>query len=196
MPSGPGVIAEQIIAEIAKSIPPPIFSFLLTCKQNVNDIIEQHKRCRTSCIQLCDRLIEGTHTELKSALPGVSIVQVIHVCGPESVNEAVTAAPFVDAILLDSGNPARAIKELGGTGRVHNWTLSREIRDLIDVPVFLAGGLSSENVQAAIREVAPFALDVCSGVRVNGKLNQGKLTDFFAAINACSSLLEAVDNHP
>ena len=196
MPSGPGVIAEEIIAEIAKSISPPIFSFLLTCKQNVNDIIHQHQRCRTNCIQLCDRLIEGTHTDLKSAMPGVSIVQVIHVCGPESVTEALAVAPSVDAILLDSGNPMREVKELGGTGRVHNWRISRKIRELSHVPVFLAGGLTPENVQDSIQQVAPFGLDVCSGVRVDGKLDRAKLIDFFASVNASSPLLEAVDNHP
>lgn len=187
MPSGPGVITEDEIAEIAATIPPPIGSFLLTSGQNVDSIVEQHRRCRTNCIQLCDRLTSGTTRELKAALPGIAVVQVIHVTGPESVQEACTAAESVDAILLDSGNPELKIKELGGTGRRHDWTLSREIRERVHVPLFLAGGLTESNVREAIAAIAPFGLDLCSGVRTDGKLDKLKLSRFFAAVQAATS---------
>src|SRR5712691_562577 len=182
MPSGPGVIIEKQIAEIAAAAPPPIGTFLLTSKQNVNDIIAQHCFCRTNCIQICDHLTGGTHRQLKDALPGISIVQVIHVAGPESVDEACAVAPHVDAILLDSGNQKLAVKELGGTGKTHDWTLSRTIRESIDIPMFLAGGLTPENVALALQEVVPFGLDLCSGVRTNGKPDEAKLRGFFAAV--------------
>jgi len=186
MPSGPGVISDQQIAEIASSVPPPIGTFLLTSRQKVSDIIAQHRFCRTNCIQICDHLTGGTHRELKNTLPGISIVQVIHVIGPESVDEACAVAPNVDAILLDSGNQKVAVKELGGTGKTHDWTLSRQIRESIDVPMFLAGGLTPGNVAQAIREVGPFGLDICSGVRTNGKLDEAKLRRFFAAVGSAS----------
>ncbi len=131
-------------------------------------------------------LVSGSHRALKSSLPGISIVQVIHVTGPESVEEALTVAPFVDAILLDSGNQSLAVKELGGTGRVHDWTLSRQIREQLQIPMFLAGGLTSNNVRRAIDEVGAFGLDLCSGVRTDGKLDRGKLAAFFAAVNSVS----------
>jgi phosphoribosylanthranilate isomerase len=118
---------------------------------------------------------------LKDALPGISIVQVVHVTGPKSVEEADLASSQVDAILLDSGNQKLAVKELGGTGRTHDWTLSRKIRENIDVPLFLAGGLNAENVARAIDEVGPYGLDVCSGVRSDGKLDEHKLKSFIAA---------------
>jgi phosphoribosylanthranilate isomerase len=184
MPSGPGVISDQQIAEIAATVPPPIGTFLLTSRQNVSDIIAQHRFCRTNCIQICDHLTGGTHRALKDALPGISIVQVIHVSGPESVEEACTVAPHVDAILLDSGNQKLATKELGGTGRTHDWTLSRTIRESIDIPIFLAGGLTPENVGPAIQEVGPFGLDLCSGVRTNGNLDEAKLRRFFGAVRS------------
>ena len=187
MPSGPGVITEDEIAEIAATIPPPIGSFLLTSGQNVDSIVEQHRRCRTNCIQLCDRLTSGTTRELKAALPGIAVVQVIHETGPESVQEACTVAESVDAILLDSGNPALKIKELGGTGRRHDWTLSREIRERVHVPLFLAGGLTESNVAESIEAIAPFGLDLCSGVRTDGKLDKLKLSRFFAAVQAATS---------
>jgi phosphoribosylanthranilate isomerase len=186
MPSGPGVIDEDQIAQIADAVPPPICTFLLTCKQDAGEIIAQHRRCRTNCIQICDHLTCGTHQELREALPGISIVQVIHVTGPESVEEAVAASLNVDAILLDSGNQSLAVKQLGGTGRIHDWTLSRRIREEINVPMFLAGGLSPQNVRQAIEEVGPFGLDLCSGVRTDGDLNAIKLNDFFAAVNSVS----------
>ena len=182
MPSGPGVISEELIEEIAATIPPGVSSFLLTCHQNVTDIVEQQTRLRVNAIQLCDVLEKGDHRELRNSLPGVSIVQVIHVNSPESVEEALSAAPFVDGLLLDSGSKTSAIKELGGTGRVHDWGLSKLIRQEVKVPVFLAGGLNSSNVSAAIEKVKPFGVDVCSGVRTDGQLDQNKLAEFFRAV--------------
>jgi phosphoribosylanthranilate isomerase len=184
MPSGPGVIRDELIAEIAASVPPSIGTFLLTSRQSVADIIEQQRFCRTNTIQICDYLTHGTHRDLKDALPGIAVVQVIHVSGTESVDEAVLFAPHVDAILLDSGNQKILVKELGGTGRIHDWTVSREIRERVGVPLFLAGGLTPENVGQAIEEVGPFGLDLCSGVRTDGKLDAAKLRRFFSAVRA------------
>jgi len=187
MPSGPGVITDEHIAEIAATVPPAIGTFLLTSRQSVAGIIEQQHICRTNTIQICDHLIQGTHRDLKAALPGISIVQVVHVTGPESVEEAAQVAPHVDAILLDSGNQKLAVKELGGTGRTHAWTLSRTIRERTKTPLFLAGGLTPDNVAQAIEEVSPFGLDLCSSVRTDGKLDATKLQRFFAAVRNASA---------
>ena len=182
MPSGPGVIAEETIAEVAATVPPPIATFLLTSRQDVAGIVEQQRRCRTNTIQLCDRMPAGSYAALREAMPGVSLVQVIHVTGQASLDEALEVAPNVQAILLDSGNQSLAVKELGGTGRTHDWRVSRAIRDAVPVPVFLAGGLLPSNVGEAIREVEPFALDLCSGVRTAGRLDEFKLTAFIGAV--------------
>jgi phosphoribosylanthranilate isomerase len=184
MPSGPGVIEEELIAEIAARIPPPIAAFLLTSRQDAASIIEQHGRLRTNTLQIVDRLEQGSYRDLRRSLPGISIVQVIHVCGEESIVEAMAVAPQVDAILLDSGNQKLAVKELGGTGRRHDWTISRRIREAIDIPIFLAGGLNADNVAEAISQVGPFGLDICSGVRTDGRLDEAKLESFFRAIEA------------
>lgn len=184
MPSGPGVILDEQIADIAVRVPPPVATFLLTSRQDVKDIIEQQRRCRTNTIQIVDRLTHGSYDDLRRALPGISVVQVVHVVGEESVEEAVLVAQHVDAILLDSGNPSLATKELGGTGRRHNWALSRKIREQIAIPLFLAGGLKPENVRQAVDEVGPFALDICTGVRSDGKLDAQKLRRLFANLKA------------
>jgi phosphoribosylanthranilate isomerase len=183
MPSGPGVIEEELIAEIAARVPPPIATFLLTSKQDVDSIIEQQQRLRTNTLQIVDRLERGSYADLRRALPGISIVQVIHVTGEESVEEAVVAAEHVDAILLDSGNQKLSVKELGGTGRTHDWSISRRIRETAGAPIFLAGGLNPENVSHAVREVGPFGLDICSGVRTEGRLDEEKLARFFRSIS-------------
>ena len=186
MPSGPGVISDELIAEIAATVPPPVATFLLTSRQDAQAIIDQQRRCRTNCIQICDRITPWTHRELKRALPGVSLIQVIHVTGRESIEEAVAVDRGVDAILLDSGNQSLPVKELGGTGRKHDWTLSREIREQIPVPMFLAGGLNADNARTAVQEVGSFGLDICSGVRTDGKLDRAKLQAFFAAVRSAS----------
>ena len=182
MPSGPGVIEENLIAEIIARVPPPIATFLLTSRPDVDSIIRQQRRLRANTIQLVDRLEQGSYDDLRSALPGISLVQVIHVTGEESVDEALSVAPRVDAILLDSGNQKLAVKELGGTGRTHDWTFSRKIREAVGVPIFLAGGLKAENVAEAIQAVEPFGLDLCSGVRTDGKLDEAKLARFFESV--------------
>jgi phosphoribosylanthranilate isomerase len=182
MPSGPGPIAEDRIAEIAARVPPPTRTFLLTSRQSASAIVEQHRRLRTTTIQIVDHLTDGSYEEIRDGLPGVELVQVVHVQGPESVEEAVEVASHVDAILLDSGNQRAAVKELGGTGRTHDWSVSRRIREAIPIPLYLAGGLRADNVGAAIAAVEPYAVDLCSGVRTDGRLDDRKLTAFFAAV--------------
>lgn len=182
MPSGPGVISEDLIREVALRVPPSIATFLLTASQDAGEIIAQQRRCGTTTLQLVDRLTSGSYVDLRRALPGIGIVQVIHVVDETSVDEALNIAPHVDALLLDSGNPSLPVKELGGTGRTHDWVLSRRIRERAGVPVFLAGGLKAENVAEAMRQVRPFGLDLCSSVRTNGALDAGKLAYFFAQV--------------
>lgn len=166
MPSGPGVISDEEIFAISKSVPPAIATFMLTSETSADKIILHHKRTLTNTIQIVDELTQGTYEKIKEALPAIKIVQVIHVIDEKSIDEAIRISHSVDALLLDSGNPTLAIKELGGTGRVHNWSLSKKIVDQSKVPVFLAGGLTADNVKQAIAEVQPFGLDLCSGVKI------------------------------
>lgn len=182
MPSGPGIIGDELISQIAKAIPPPISTFLLTSETSPRDIIKHYKRVNTSTIQIVDELEKREYEMIRRELPNVKLVQVIHVIDQNSVKEAIEVSEFVDAILLDSGNPNLTVKELGGTGRVHDWELSKEIRMSIPIPLFLAGGLNKDNVKKAIEIVQPFGLDLCSSVRTNGKLDHQKLKLFFKAI--------------
>ncbi|NNE98459.1 MAG: phosphoribosylanthranilate isomerase [Pyrinomonadaceae bacterium] len=182
MPSGPGIISDNEILEIASTVPPPIATFLLTSETVAEEIIGHHKRVQTNTIQIVDDLNDRDYQAIRKALPNIKLVQVVHVLNESSVEEALEVAELVDAVLLDSGNPNLAVKELGGTGRTHNWGLSRKIVDQCKKPVFLAGGLKPENVREAIEAVQPFGLDLCSGVRTDGKLDLQRLEKFFMEV--------------
>lgn len=184
MPSGPGPIADELIATIAATIHPPIASFLLTSEQNADTIIAHVNRVHTNTVQIVDELTTGSYQHIRQQLPHLKIVQVIHVTGEESIEQALAIQDHVDAILLDSGNPKAAIKTLGGTGNTHNWQVSRKLVESVSIPVFLAGGLHAGNVQEAIATVQPFGVDVCSGVRSNGLLDPQKLSSFINAVKS------------
>ncbi len=181
MPSGPGVISEAEIARITAALP-EADTFLLTRLQDVEALAAQQQRTGVRTVQLCDRLPDGAVQELRRRLPHVRWVPVIHIAGETSVAEAVAAAVGAHALLLDSGRPSAPVPELGGTGRTHDWEVSARIRTAVSVPVYLAGGLNPANVGAAIRRVRPFGVDVCSGVRVQGRLDRELLTRFMAAV--------------
>jgi phosphoribosylanthranilate isomerase len=187
MPSGQGPISDDLIASIARQVGNEVETFLLTCRQDAASIIEQHRHCQTSTLQLVDAVPASELKVLRSSLPRVRIVQVIHVHGEAAIGEALEIAPLVDMLLLDSGNPYLEVKELGGTGRTHDWNHSAEIVRRSNVPVFLAGGLDAENVNAAVKRVRPFGVDLCSGVRTARALDPLKLERFVAALAATNA---------
>jgi len=184
MPSGPGVISDDLIKIISSAAPPSVSTFLLTSETSSRKIIEHQKKVGASTIQIVDKIVSGTFQEIRNECSGIKLVQVIHVIDETSLAEALSYTKVTDALLLDSGNPNLSIKELGGTGRIHNWEISREICRKSTIPVFLAGGLNPQNVKAAIKFVNPFGVDVCSGVRSNGKLDEGKLNQFINEVKS------------
>lgn len=184
MPSGPGIISDEEILKISSFTPPGVDTFLLTQETTIEGILKHAHSTHTKSIQLVDSVPTSVYQKLKSKLPFVNLIQVVHVLDQNAVEEAIAIAPLVDALLLDSGNPNLDIKELGGTGRIHNWELSKEIVDRVETPVFLAGGLSPLNIIKAYEQVNPYGFDLCSGVRTNGKLDEKKLKTFFDALES------------
>lgn len=188
MPSGPGVIDDQLAAQIVRGLPPQTRTVLLTARTTADDIARQHAAIRSHALQLVDRIAPEEGRRLREQCPDVRLFAVIHVVDAAALDEAREAAQWADAVLLDSGNPGLAVKQLGGTGRTHDWSLSRRIREAIaPLPLFLAGGLRPENVDEALRAVQPFGVDVCSGVRQHGALDPGRLAAFMAAVGAAAS---------
>ena len=182
MPSGPGIITDELIHAIAKTVPPPTHTFLLTSETTTDNIIEHYKKVNTTTIQIVDALSGREYHKIREAIPNVQLVQVIHVLDEGSIKEAIEISEFVDAILLDSGNPNLPTKVLGGTGKTHNWDLSKKIREKISLPVFLAGGINKDNIKKAIEHVQPYGIDLCSSVRTNGQLDECKLEALFNAL--------------
>lgn len=187
MPSGPGIIKDDEISAITRMSPPGVDTFLLTSETTTAGILAHANRTHTKSIQLVDSVEHTVYNELRTALPYVNLIQVIHVMDENAIEEAKVVAPYIDALLLDSGNPNLAVKELGGTGRTHNWNLSRTIVEEVNIPVFLAGGLSSHNIAAAYETVRPYGFDLCSGVRTKGQLDEKKLKAFFNALHDATS---------
>ena len=184
MPSGPGVISDDQARRIAALAPPGVATFLLTCETDPAKLVAQVAAAGTNVVQIVDAVAPQAYAALRQALPAVKIVQVIHVEDEAALAEARAVAPLVDGLLLDSGRPKAAIKELGGTGRVHDWQVSRRIVAAVPCPVYLAGGLGPENVADAIRAVRPFGVDLCSGVRTDGLLDPAKLGALMDAVRA------------
>jgi phosphoribosylanthranilate isomerase len=182
MPSGFGPIPESLIGELIREVPAGVATFLLTSARGAEAIAGQVRRLRPTTVQIVDRPDPGCRPALRAACPGTAIVQVVHVTGPAALAEAVAAAAEADAILLDSGNPELAVKELGGTGRTHDWRTSARIREAVGRPLWLAGGLTAGNVAAAIAAVRPYGVDVCTGVRTEGRLDEEQLARFVAEV--------------
>ncbi|MEM6454595.1 MAG: phosphoribosylanthranilate isomerase [Acidobacteriota bacterium] len=189
MPSGPGVIDEATIANVARTTPPGVASFLLTRETAVASIVAQQRRCGAGVVQLCGGLDDpAALARLHREAPGIAFVPVVHVDGMAAFDEA---RRYVDAgaraLLIDSGSKKGAVPRLGGTGEIHDWRITRRIRDDAGAPIYLAGGLNPANVADAIRAVRPFGVDVCSGLRVDGRLDDGRLGAFVRAVGSTTT---------
>ena len=184
MPSGPGIIDAATLAEVVAWSPPPVARFLLSKETEAEALIAHARSAGCDTLQLVAPTSVATCQAVRAALPHLRLVAVLHVQGVEVIAEAVALAAVVHAVLLDSGNPRAAVPTFGGTGQVHDWSLSRRVVEAVSVPVFLAGGLTPGNVAEAIRRVRPFGVDVCSGLRVDGRLDEARLRAFMAAVRA------------
>lgn len=192
MPSGPGPIPDAMIAEVTAFVPPPVATFLLTSETTAEAISAHIRATNPSTVQVVAHIDPAESEKLAALEPHVRRVQVIHVEGPEAIDLIPAYSPHVHAFLLDSGRPNAAIAEFGGTGRAHDWAVSAAFVQATDKPVFLAGGLSAANVAEAIRQVRPYGLDLCSGVRRDGHLDPIKLSAFVLAVERADSELVTI----
>ena len=188
MPSGQGPISDELIADILESLPAPVETFLLTSRVEADAIIDHHLVCPSTTIQMVDHVPYADLAKIRKALPGVKLVQVIHVVDEEAITAAKLVAPLVDMILLDSGKPLATERTLGGTGDTHDWDISLQIRQQIGIPMLLAGGLNHSNVAEAIRHVKPFGVDLCSRIRTGNKLDPVKLEAFVRVVNGADEV--------
>jgi phosphoribosylanthranilate isomerase len=181
MPSGPGIIDEDLARQIAAETSSQVETFLLTSRESGGEIADHVEYCGTTTVQIVRHIDPGEYSTIAKRLPETRRVQVVHVEGENALDLVELYEPFVDAFLLDSGRPEAVISELGGTGRLHDWSVSAEFVRRTRKPVFLAGGLGADNARDAIESVGPFGLDICSGVRTRGRLDEDKLRQFIEA---------------
>ena len=182
MPSGPGALTDEQAHEAAAACPPGVSPFLLTSRTEPEEIAGHARTVGVRVVQLVRHLEPGVHTRLRELDPMLRLVQVVHVQDDGAAALARAYGATADALLLDSGDPTQTVAELGGTGRVHDWTVSRRIVHDSPIPVWLAGGLNPGNVGEAIEQVNPFGVDLCSGLRTAGRLDARKLSAFFHAV--------------
>lgn len=178
MPSGPGPIPDSEIASISDRMRERISTVLLTSETTPEGIVAHIARCNPDAVQLVDRVPAQVFAAIRAAFPALRIFQVIHMQTTADIETALDAARRADALLLDSGQPDAALRQLGGTGRVHDWALSAKVAARACCPVWLAGGLTPDNVAEAVRTVRPHGVDVCSRVRVDGQLQPALLDGF------------------
>lgn len=182
MPSGPCIISDEAIRMLLRKTPSFIDTFLLTSRCDAEGIAEQWRLCRTTTIQVCNPLPDDELRRLRKLVPGISLVSVVHINSRTHNGRALELCNIVDGLLLDTGDPDMPLPELGGTGRVHDWDISRNICAQSSLPVWLAGGLTAKNVAAAISYVRPQGIDVCTGVRSDGFVDGEKLAALLGEI--------------
>jgi len=115
------------------------------------------------------------------------VIKAIHVAAgmPPDAIVAECEIGTAAACLLDTAVPG----EQGGTGKVFDWEVAREVAR--QLPCFLAGGLTPENVTSAVRLVRPWAVDVSSGIETNGRKDAARMREFVEAVRAAAATLRA-----
>lgn len=176
MPSGPGILSLEDIKTIVISIPKNAKTVLLTSDSDAVAIASTVIDLNVYALQLVRELPLSELKKIRSLLPTTIIFSVVHVIDEKSINMAKSYQDLADFILLDSGDPSNDV--LGGTGDTHNWDYSKRIVKELYKPVFLAGGLHSNNIKQAIEYVNPAGVDLCSGLRTRDALDPEKLTSF------------------
>lgn len=180
-------LSEQAARELACLTPPYVSRVLVTHLQEAAAILGLAAFLEADTIQLHGLLEHATVAEV-FAKAGRRVTKAIHVTGPEALEEAERYLDACDALHLDS----RSADRLGGTGQVHDWSISRRIVELAyeraQLPVVLAGGLRPENVAKAIERTGAYAVDVNSGIEdEQGEKDSAKAAAFVATAHAAAS---------
>lgn len=164
-------------SELLAHIPVFITSVLVTHLQSSADIMCIHEKVPATTLQLQDKVDLAEIKRIRAGKPDLKIIKAVHITDASSIDEAITYESSVDALLLDT----MALDEdrIGGTGKTHDWSISKQIVSIVRCPVILAGGLTPENVTRAIEVTNPFAVDVNTGVDdVAGNKASDKVRNF------------------
>ena len=187
MPSGPGVIPEERIAEIAALAPPGVATFLLTCRTNPAEIVAQRTRTGVGVLQLCDEPDPGARVALRQALPGVKIVQVIHVQGAASVDAARAAArpKSTRSSSIPGGRTSRSRSSVAPAASTTGRRAGRSA-----MPSTCRSGWRAASIQGTSRgrstPCGPSALTSAAGSVSDGRLDARLLAEFMREVSNAS----------
>ena len=174
----PDRVEPGVARAIFASVPPRVERVLVTHRTAVVDVVELARETGASVVQLHGAFPLEAISELRLRAPQLAVVKCAHVVDEGSIEEALRAAGAADRVLLDS----RTADRIGGTGRIHDWSISARIVQRSPKPVILAGGLDPDNVAGAIAQVRPWGVDVNSGVRgPDGCRSHERIRAFVAA---------------
>jgi phosphoribosylanthranilate isomerase len=164
---------------IIAALPPFVTSVAITYVENPREAVDLCRYLGVAALQLHGPFPTQELPLIRAALPHLKLIRAVHVTGPEALAQARALEPRVDALILDTYDPATG--RHGATGKTHDWSISRQIVAQTRTPVILAGGLTPDNIADAIRTVGPWAVDVHSGVEdADGARNLGALRAFIA----------------
>ena len=168
-------ITRKKAKDIIRKLPLEVTPVLVTYLKKSKPIIEIAKEINPQIIQLHNEISLEEIGKIRKSLPRIKLTKSISVIDESSIQEAKKYEKYVDFILLDT----KSGKRKGGTGKTHNWDISRKIVKEVKNKVFLAGGLNPENIKQAIDEVKPYAVDTNSGVKLKPKKKDYKKLELF-----------------
>jgi phosphoribosylanthranilate isomerase len=169
----------HVAAKILDIVPPYVSRYAVTHAAALEDLITCVDELPIDTLQLHDHVLPQVVTRLRTLRPHLRILKAVHV-----TNEIPSVQPWgelCDGLVFDTVNLAE--DRIGGTGKVHDWRLTRVAQGTIATPVILAGGLTPENVCQAVRAVRPWAVNVNSGVELNGMKSEQLVREFVNAAN-------------
>lgn len=175
-PPSPRYVAPETARAIVEQLPKGVLTVGVFVNEALDAIQQTAAAAGVSALQL-----HGHESpEYCKALRGRQLIKAFAV-GEEFAPEAVLGYD-VDAIMLD----AFSREMFGGTGKTSDWAIARRTRELFP-KLFLAGGLSAENVGEAIAHVRPYAVDACSRLEsVPGQKDHARVRAFVAAVRAAT----------
>jgi len=162
--NSPDFISAAVAREISRTLPPSVEAVLVTHITEVDEIERLLRQSGITAVQLHSEITADSVANLRTRFPDLKVFKSVHVISAESVRYPEGFSKVVDGFVLDTINVAT--DQVGGTGKTHDWSISRKIVERFpDIPIILAGGLNSKNVRSAIESVHPFGVDVNSGTK-------------------------------
>ncbi len=170
-------LSRSVARDLIMQVPLEITPVMVTYLNKASDVVELARFVKPMAIQFHADITVGEIGKIRKALPKMKIIKAVHVTGEKAIDEAKKFEDYADYILLDSKSKGK----IGGTGKTHNWNISRKIVEKCKKPVILAGGLNPENVLDAVRIVKPFGVDVNSGVKSSPRKKDADKMERFIA---------------